>query len=97
MIIDSVEMTVSLPLGVDFQKVSGYTVNAGVNKRPSKAFGNIIINSISNSSCTTVHEVPAEATNSQPSFEKRLQQQSSSRSTLQGRTELVDIKSKTVK
>ena len=49
----------------NFQKVSGYTVNVGgVNKRPSNAFGNIIINSISNSSCTTVHEVPAETTNS---------------------------------
>ena len=83
---------------VDFQKMSGYSVNAGgVNKRPSKAFGNIIINSISNSSCTTVHEVPAETTNSQPLFEKRLQQQSSSRSTLQGGTKLVDIKPKTVK
>ena len=36
---------------VDFQKVSGYIVTVGgVNKRPSKAFGNIIINSISNSS-----------------------------------------------
>ena len=50
---------------VDFQRVSGYTVNAGgVNKKPSKAFGNIIINSISNSFCTTVHKVPAETTNS---------------------------------
>ena len=59
---------------VDFQKVSGYIINAGgVNKRPSKAFENIIINSISNSSRTTVHEVLAETTNSQPLFEKRLQ------------------------
>ena len=83
---------------VDFQKVSGYIVSAGgVNKRPSKAFGNIIINSISNSSCTTVHEVPAETTNLQRSFEKRLQQQNSSRPTLQGGTKLVDIKPKTVK
>ena len=46
---------------IDFQKVSGYIVNAGsVNKRPSKAFGNIIINSISNSSCTIVHKIPTE-------------------------------------
>ena len=59
-------------------------VNAGgVNKRPSQAFGNIIINSVSNSSFTTVHEIPAETTNLQPLFEKRLQQQSSSRCTLQ--------------
>ena len=43
---------------VDFQKVSGYIVKAGVNKRPRKAFGSIFINSISNSSCTVVHEVP---------------------------------------
>ena len=58
-------------------------VNAGgVNKRPSQAFGNIIINSVSNSSFTTVHEIPAETTNLQPLFEKRLQQQSSSRYTL---------------
>ena len=43
---------------VDFQKVSGYIVNVGgVNKRPSKAFGNIIINSIGTSYCNTVHEV----------------------------------------
>ena len=50
---------------VDFQKVSGYIVNAGgVNKRLINAFGNIITNSISNSSCTTVHEVSAETTNS---------------------------------
>ena len=50
---------------VDFQKVSGYIVNAGgVNKRPINAFGDIIINGISNSSCTTVHEVSAETTNS---------------------------------
>ena len=63
---------------VNFQKVSRYIVNAGgVNKRPSKAFGNVIIKSISNSSCTTVFEAPAEATNSQPLFEKRLQQKSS--------------------
>ena len=49
---------------VDFQKVVGYIANAGdINKRPSKAFGSIIINSISNSSCTIVHEVPAETTN----------------------------------
>ena len=81
----------------DFQKVSGYIVNAGVNKRPSKAFGNIIINSISNSSCITVHEVPAETANSQPLFEKRLQQQKSSRFTLQGGTKLVDIKPNSVK
>ena len=82
---------------VDFQMLSGYFVNAGaVNKRPSKAFGNII-NIINNSSCTTVHEVPAEITNPEPLFEKRLQQQSSSRSTLQGGTKLVDIKLKTVK
>ena len=46
---------------VDFQKLSGYIVNVGgVNKRPSEAFGNIIINSIRNSFYTTVHEVPAE-------------------------------------
>ena len=46
---------------VDFQKVSRYIVNAGgVQKRPSKAFGNIIINSISNSSCTIVHKIPTE-------------------------------------
>ena len=58
---------------VDFQKVSGYNVNAEVgNKSPCKAFGNIIINSISISSCTTIHGVPAETTNSQPLFEKRL-------------------------
>ena len=83
---------------VDFQKVSGYIVNArSANKRPSKVFGNIIINSISNSSCTTVHEAHAETTNSQPLFEKRLQKQSSSRSTLQGETKLVDIKPKSVK
>ena len=83
---------------VYFQKVPGSIANAGgVNKRPSKAFGNIIINSISNSSCTTVYDVPAETTNSQPLFEKRLQQQSSSRSTLQGGTKLVDIKPNTVK
>ena len=43
---------------------SEYIVNAGgVNKRPSQAFGNIIINSVSNSSFTTVHEIPAETTN----------------------------------
>ena len=49
---------------VDFQKVVGYIANAeDINKRPRKAFGSIIINSISNSSCTTVREVPAEATN----------------------------------
>ena len=83
---------------VDFQKVSGYIVNAGcVNKKPSKSFGNIIINSISNSSCTTLHEVPVETTNSQPLFGKRLQQQSSSRSTLQRGTKLVDIILKSVK
>ena len=83
---------------VYFQKIPGSVANAGgVNKRPSKAFGNIIINSISNSSCTTVNDVPAETTNSQPLFEKRLQQHSSSRSTLQGGTKLVDIKLNTVK
>ena len=50
---------------VDFQKVPGYIVKVGgVNKRPSNAFRNMIINSISNSSCTTVHEVTAETTNS---------------------------------
>ena len=63
MIIDSLKMTSGVPASeedrVDFQKVSGYIVNAGgVNKRPSKAF-----NSISNSSCTIIHEVPAETTN----------------------------------
>ena len=64
---------------VDFRKVLGYIVNAGgINKRTSQTFGNIIINSISNSSCTTVHEVPAETTNFQPLFEKRLHHQSSS-------------------
>ena len=47
--------------------------------------------------CTTVHEVTAETANSQPLFEKRLQQQSNSRSTLQGGTKLVDLKPKTVK
>ena len=76
----------------DFQRVSGDIVNAGgVNKSSSKAFGNIIINSISNSSCTTVHEVLTEITNSQPLFEKRLHQQSSSRSPLLRGTKLVDI------
>ena len=80
---------------VDFQKVSVYLVNAGgINKRPSKVFGSIIMNIISNSSCTTIHDIPAEITNSQPLFEKRLQQQSSSRSTLQGGTKLVDIKAR---
>ena len=50
---------------VDFQKLSRYIVNAGgLNKRPSKAFGNTITNSIRNSSCTSVHEVPTETTNS---------------------------------
>ena len=50
---------------VDFQKLSGYIADAGcVNKRTSKAFGNIIINSISNSLCTTVQKIPAEITNS---------------------------------
>ena len=89
-------MTVSLPR-VDFQKVSVYLANAGgIDKRPSKVFGSIIMNIISNSSCTTVHDIPAETTNSQPLFEKRLQQQSGSRFTLQG-TKLVDIKAKTVK
>ena len=83
---------------VEFQKVSGCIVNVGgVNKRPGKVFGNAIINSISNSSCTTVQEVPAETINSQPLLEKRLQQQNSSRSTLQGGTKLVDIKPKSVK
>ena len=77
--------------------MSRYIVNTGgVNKRPSKAFGNIIINSISNCSCTTVHEVLAETPNSQSLFEKRLEQQISSRSTLQGGTKLVDIKPKSV-
>ena len=83
---------------VEFQKVPGCTVSVGgVNKKPGKVFGNTIINSISNSSCTTVQEVPAETINSQPLLEKRLQQQSSSRSTLQGGTKLVDIKPKSVK
>ena len=83
---------------VNFQKMSGYIVSAGgANKRPSKAFGNIVINSISNSSFTTIHGVSAEITNSQPLFEKTLQQHSSSRSILQGGTKLVDIKPKTVK
>ena len=78
--------------------MSGYIADAGgANKRPSKAFGNIIINSISISSCTTVHEIPAETANSQPLFEKRSQQQSSSRSTLRGGTKLVDIEPKIVK
>ena len=77
---------------VDFQKVSGYIVNTeGVNKRHNKSFGNIIISNLSNFSCTTVHEVPAETKNSQPLFEKRLQVQSSSR------CRLVDIKPKSVK
>ena len=83
---------------VNFQKLSGCIVNSGgVDKRSSKAFGNIIINSISNFSCTTVHEVLEETRNSQPLFEKRLQQQSSSRSTLQGGTKVVDIKAKSFK
>ena len=74
--------------------MSGYIVNGvGFNVRPRKASGNTIINSISNSSCTTVHEVPAETIDSQLLFEKRLQQQSNSRSTLQGGTKLVDISS----
>ena len=60
---------------VDSQKVSGYISNAGdVSKRPSKTYGNIIINNISNSSCTTVHEVPAETIKSQHLFHKRLKQ-----------------------
>ena len=57
----------------------------------------LIINSISNSSCTALHEVLAGTTNSQPLFEKRLQQNSISRSTLQGEIKFVDIKPKTVK
>ena len=78
--------------------MSGYIVNGvGFNVRPRKASGNTIINSISNSSCTTVHEVPAETIDSQLLFEKRLQQQSNSRSTLQGGTKLVDIKPKALK
>ena len=66
-------------------------------ERPSKAIGNITINSISSSSCPTVHEVPVETTNFQPLLEKRLQLQSSSRSNLQGGTRLVDIKPRSVK
>ena len=55
---------------IDFQNVSGYVVNAGsANKRPPKAFGRIIIDSINNLSCPIVHEVTAEATNPQPLFE----------------------------
>ena len=57
----------------------------------------LIINSISNSSCTAVHEVLAGTTNSQTLFEKRLQQNSISRSTLQGEIKFVDIKPMTVK
>ena len=83
---------------INFQKVLVYIVNeGGVNKRPSKAFRNIIINSISNSSCTTAHEVLAETTISRPLFEKRLHHQSSSRFTLQEGTQLVDINPKSVK
>ena len=59
-IIDSVEMTMSLPR----EKVQSIfkrcldILSKQVSIRPRKAFGSIFINSISNSSCTTVHEVP---------------------------------------
>ena len=58
---------------VSFQIYSEYFVNAGgINEKPSKSFGNIIINSISNSCCISVHEVTAETINPQPLFEKRI-------------------------
>ena len=83
---------------IDFREVSAYIANAGsVHKRPSEASQNIIINRISNSFCTTLYGLRAETTNSQPFLEKRLQQQSSSRSILHVATKLVDIKPKTVK
>ena len=92
MTIDLVEMSVptSGEGSTNLQKLTGYIFNArGVNKRPSKAFGNIITKALAIIPVT--HEVPAETANSQPLFEKRLQQQSSSRCTLQGGTKLVDI------
>ena len=53
-------------------------------------------NSISIFSCNTAHEASVE-TNSRTLFGKKLQPQSSSRSTLQGGAKLVDIKHRTVK
>ena len=83
---------------IDFREVSAYIANAGsVHKRPSQAPHNIIINRISDSFCTTLYGLRAETTNSQPFLEKRLQQQSSSKSILHVATKLVDIKPKTVK
>ena len=80
MTIDLVEMSVptSGEGSTNLQKLTGYIFNArGVNKRPSKAFGNIITKALAIIPVT--HEVPAETANSQPLFEKRLQQQSSSK------------------
>ena len=54
-------VTVTRESKVDFQKVSGYVVNAGsISKGPSKAIGATIINIISNSSCPTAYKVPSE-------------------------------------
>ena len=92
MITDFVEISVptSGEGSANVQKLAGYIFNARcVNKRPSKAFGNIITKALAIIPVT--HEVPAETANSQPLLEKRLQQQSSSRCTLHRGTKLVDI------
>lgn len=83
---------------IDFQKVSGYVVNAGSNnKRSIKAFGNSLLHSFSNSSSPIVHEIPAETTDPQSLLKEKLQQQSNSGSPLQRGINVVDIKPKSVK
>ena len=78
--------------GEETMKLSGYIVNAGrVNKGLSKAFGGIIINSISNFSCTMYMR-----------YKQRQQihrdyNSSRSSSALQGGAELADFKPKSVK
>ena len=68
----------------------------GVSVKDIAKLLEVLSSTTSNSSCTIVHELPAETTNSQFLFEKRLQQQSSPRSILQGGTKLMDIKPETV-